>query len=84
MAATRINVTLDADIAAKLSRLAQRAHVNEGTLARSLLSTAIEDADPDARGVVAVLDAIDGAWGRAQVGLRQAEAGDVVDLDDLA
>src|SRR3954447_16884309 len=36
--ADRINVTLDAEYASKLSRLAERMHVQEGTLAKSLLS----------------------------------------------
>jgi predicted transcriptional regulator len=43
MGSRRVNITLDDEHAAKLSRLAQRVHVNEGTLARSLLSTAIDD-----------------------------------------
>src|SRR5680860_638501 len=34
----RLNVTLDQERAAKLSRLAARVHVTQGTLARSLLS----------------------------------------------
>ena len=52
-----------------------------GTVARSLLSTAIDEADPDARNVVELLDGIAGAWERAQVGLRQAQAGETVGLD---
>ncbi len=79
----RLNITLDEAHAAKLSRLAARVHVNEGTLARSLLSTAIDDADPDAANVVAVLDGIEGAWERAQLGSRQAGAGETIPLDDL-
>ena len=35
-----------------------RAHMQEGTLARSLLSQAIDDADPDARHVVEIPDGI--------------------------
>jgi hypothetical protein len=42
----------------KLARLAARVHVNEGTLARSLLSSALDDADPDPANVVALLDGI--------------------------
>ncbi len=60
----RINITLDAESAARLSRLAARAHVQEGTLARSLLLTALEGADPDARGVVELLDSVPG-WSPA-------------------
>lgn len=83
MASQRLNITLDQEHASKLARLASRVHVNEGTLARSLLASAIDDADPDPQTVVTVLDGIDGAWDRAQLGRRQAGAGDTVGLDDL-
>lgn len=83
MATQRLNITLDDEHAGKLARLAARIHVNEGTLARSLLSSAIDDADPQADTVVAVLDGIDGAWDRAQLGRQQAVAGDTVALDNL-
>lgn len=78
-----MNVTLDEQRAAKLARLAARVHVAEGTLARSLLSSAIDDADPDPANVVALLDAIPGAFERAQLGLRQAADGDTIPLSDL-
>jgi predicted transcriptional regulator len=81
--ARRLNVTLDAEHAEKLRRLAERTHVQEGTLARSLLSGALEEADPDARDVFALLESIDGAFERAQRGLAQARAGRTVPLDDL-
>jgi hypothetical protein len=80
---TRLNVTLDAEHAAKLSMLAERTHVQEGTLARSLLSSALDEADPDPRTVTALLDGIPGAYERAQVGLRQGKEGKTVPLDDL-
>ena len=48
MTTRRLNVSLDEQRASKLARLADRAHVPGGTLARSLLSAAIDDADPDA------------------------------------
>jgi hypothetical protein len=83
MPSNRLNVTLDDEHAAKLARLAQRVHINEGTLARSLLSSAIDDIDPDPHTVVAVLDGITGAWERAELGRRQAAAGDTVPLSDL-
>ncbi|MEX2621270.1 MAG: hypothetical protein WD250_13735 [Egibacteraceae bacterium] len=79
----RLNVTLDAEHAAKLSSLAERTHVNEGTLARSLLASAIEATDPDPDNVVALLDGIDGAYERAQRGLRQAATGQTIPLDEL-
>lgn len=79
----RVNVTLDDERAAKLARLAARVHVNEGTLARSLLSSAIDDADPDPHSILALLDAIPGAHERAKEGLGQAAHGDTIPLSDL-
>ncbi|MGH2944997.1 MAG: hypothetical protein ACRDPC_01790 [Solirubrobacteraceae bacterium] len=79
----RLNITLDDEQAEKLSRLAERMHVQPGTVARSLLSNAIDEADPDARNVVDLLDGIPGAYERAQLGLRQAQAGQTVPLDEL-
>lgn len=79
----RLNITLDEERALKLARLAERVHVNEGTLARSLLSSAIDDSDPDADTVTAVLDGADGTWERAQIGRAQAAAGDTTALDEL-
>lgn len=81
--ATRLNVTLDGDHAARLARLADGAHVQEGTLARSLLSRAIDEADLDARSVVEVLDGIPGALDRAKLGLDQARTDRTVDLEDI-
>lgn len=79
----RLNVTLDAEHAARLTRLAERTHVQEGTLARSLLSSAIENADPNARDVTSVLDGIPGAYERAQLSLERARRGETISLDDL-
>lgn len=81
--AQRLNVTLDSEHAARLARLAERMHVQEGTLARSLLSTAIEEADPDARSITALLDGISGAQEEARLGLEQARAGKTISLDEL-
>jgi len=81
--AVRLNVTLDAEYASKLARLAERTHVQEGTLARSLLSTALDEADPDARTISELLDAIPGAWQDAQAGLRQARKGETIPLGEL-
>jgi hypothetical protein len=83
VAAHRINVSLDAEYSEKLSRLAERMHVQEGTLAKSLLSTALDGADPDAEHIVDLLDAIPGAYERAQEGIAQARRGEGVPLDDL-
>jgi len=79
----RVNITLDDERAAKLSRLAERMHVQPGTVARSLLAHALDEADPDPRNVVELLDGIDGAHERAQLGLRQAHSGQTVSLDEL-
>lgn len=81
---TRFNVTLDSEHAAKLARLAARTHVQPGTLARSLLSQAIDDvADPNAHDLVALLDGIPGALQRARIGVEQARRGETVGLDEL-
>lgn len=74
-AAKRINVTLDLEHAEKLAMLAQQNHIQEGTPARSLLSTAIDDADPEAQRITELLDSIPGAWERTQEGLEQARRG---------
>lgn len=71
----RLNVTLAAEQGEKLSRIAKRAHVREGTLASSLLSQAIEGADPDAANILALLDRIPGAWERIEAGVQDARAG---------
>ena len=79
----RVNVLLDEEHATKLRALADRTHLNAGTLARSLLSTALDQADPDAATVTALLDVIPGAYERARLGLVEAQAGQVVRLEDL-
>jgi predicted transcriptional regulator len=80
----RINVSLDDEYSDKLTRLAERMHVQEGTLAKSLLSTALDSADPDAEHITGLLDATPGAFERTQEGLAQARRGQGVPLDDLA
>jgi hypothetical protein len=81
--AHRVNVTLDSVYALKLQRLAERTHTNEGTLARSLLSSALDEADPDPRNVADLLDGIPGALERARLGADQARAGLGTPLDEL-
>jgi len=81
--AQRLNVTLDAERSAKLSLLAERTNTQEGTLARSLLSHAIDEADVDARHVVELLDGIPGAFERAQLGFEQARTGQTKRLGEL-
>jgi hypothetical protein len=79
----RINVTLEPGYARKLASLAERTHMQEGTLARSLLSTALDDVDPDAARITEVLEGIPGAWERTQEGLAQAARGEGTPLDEL-
>jgi hypothetical protein len=78
-----LNVTLDPEHAARLARLAERTHVQEGTLARPLPSMALNEADLDARHVAALLDGIPGAYEQAQLGLERAQAGEAIPLDEL-
>lgn len=78
-----MNVTLDDEHAARLARLAERIHVQEGTLARSLLAHAIDETDVDAQNMAELLDGIDGAFDRAQLGRRDAQEGRTIPLSDL-
>jgi predicted transcriptional regulator len=79
----RVNIVLDDEHSTKLRRLAERTHTNPGTIARSLLSTALDEADPDPRNVTALLDSIPGAFDRAERGRAEAEAGHGTRLEDL-
>lgn len=79
----RINVTLDAEQAEKLARLAERSHLQEGTLARALLSVAIDSSDPDERHIHILLSSIPGAIERAQRGLSEVVSGEGVPIDQL-
>jgi hypothetical protein len=79
----RVNVVLDGERATKLQRLAERTHTNPGTIARSLLGTALDDADPDARNVTELLDAIPRAFDRAEAGRAEALSGAGTSLEDL-
>lgn len=80
---SRVNVILDEEHALKLHRLAERTHTNAGTIARSLLSMALEEADPDPRDVTALLDRIPGAFDRAQRGLTESRSGPETPVEDL-
>ncbi len=79
----RINVSLEPEHASKLADLAARTHIQEGTLARSLLSSALDEADPDATRITEILDGIPGAWERAQRSLEQARGGETFPLSEL-
>jgi predicted transcriptional regulator len=79
----RVNVVLDDEHSTKLRRLAERTHTNPGTIARSLLATALDDADPDARSVTALLDAIPGAFEQAEQGSEEVRSGLGTPLEDF-
>ena len=79
----RVNIVLDEERSVKLRRLAERTHTNPGTLARSLLSTALDEADPDPRNIVDLLDRIPGAWEDIATGVAEADAGLGIPLEDL-
>jgi hypothetical protein len=80
---TRVNVTLDAEYGEKLRRMAERAYVQEGTMARSLLSRAIDEADIDPESMVDLLGRIPGAVERLERAREQLARGEVVELEDL-
>jgi hypothetical protein len=82
-AVERFNVTLDDEYAERLMRLAERVHVQPGTLARSLLSTAIDEADPDPRDIAAILDGIPGHAEDLERAREQVRIGQTISLDDL-
>ena len=82
-ASSQVNVILDQEHALKLQRLAERTQTNEGALARTLLSSALDDADPNPRDITGLLDGISGAFERAQLGREQAHAGLGVPLDEI-
>lgn len=79
----RLNITVDDEQYARLAQMAERAHLQPGTLARSLLLSALDEAALNADNVVRLLDGLPDAYGRAELGRRQADAGETVPLDDL-
>lgn len=79
----RVNVLLGAEHAAKLREMAKRVHVSPGTLARSLLSQALDDAEPSSTSITALLDSIDGAFEHAEAGWSEASQGRFVDLEEI-
>jgi len=78
-----LTITLDVENASRLARLAERMRVQDETLAGWLLSEALEEADPEARDVTALLDGISGAYERARLGLDHGIAGEAVGLEEL-
>jgi hypothetical protein len=78
----RLKVTLDAEHAAKLARLAERMNTEERTLACLSLAHALDAADPKPRGA-GLLDAIPGAYERALLGRAQSSSGQTIPFADL-
>jgi len=54
------------------------------TPAHSLLSTALDSADPGSARITKTLDAIPGAWERTQEGIAQAGRGEGIPLNALS
>lgn len=79
----RVNVVLADEHATKLRLLAERVHVSPGTLARSLLSQALDNAEPSSASIIALLDTIDGAFESAETGSADVVAGRFVRLEDI-
>jgi hypothetical protein len=80
---SRINVTLDPEHAQRLKRMAEQAHTAEGTLARSLLARAIDEAEIDGRTMVEILNGIPGAAERIEQAREQIARGEGIALDEL-
>jgi hypothetical protein len=80
----RLNITVDDEQYERLAQMAERMHLQPGTLARSLLLSALDDAAIDAPNVVRLLDGLPDAHKRAELGRRQADAGQTISLDNLA
>jgi hypothetical protein len=62
--------------------MAARLYLQPGTVARSLLSTALDQVDPEAATMTALLDSIPGARERTMEGVDDAKAGRVAPLDE--
>jgi hypothetical protein len=63
--------------------MAEQAHAAEGTLARSLLARAIDDAEIDGRTMVEVLNGIPGARQRIARAREEIARGEGIPLDEL-
>lgn len=81
--AGRLNLQLDAEHMIKLDRVAQRLYLQPGTAGRSLLYTILDQIELDGLTMTSLLDAIPGAYERAQAGLADAAAGRFINLEDL-
>lgn len=79
---TRFNVVLDEEHAAKLYVMAERLYLQPGALARSLLSTALDSAEPDPKRLTELLDGIPGLWEELQAAEADYAAGRFIPLED--
>ncbi len=76
-------VPLDRRHRDRLDALAARIHLSPEVVAGSLLATALDERDPEAATITAILDAIPGAWEDAQRGLEEIRSGHGLPLDSL-
>ncbi|HET7274525.1 MAG TPA: hypothetical protein VFI91_05070 [Longimicrobiaceae bacterium] len=79
---TQFNIVLDENRAMKLRALSEQMQMNPAMLATILLGTALDKVEPEAATIVTILDAIPGAFYRADEGLRQIRSGKGVPLED--
>jgi hypothetical protein len=63
--------------------MAEQSHAAEGTLARSLLSRAIDEAEVDGQTIVEVLNGIPGARDRLELAREQIARVEGIPLDEL-
>lgn len=78
----RINAPIEPDYAQRLASLAEHTQVQEGARPKSLPSSALDKADPDASRITEILDGIPGAWERTQASIDQARHGETVPLSE--
>jgi hypothetical protein len=76
-------IVLDEEHDARLKCMAERIAVDREVLAGSLLASALDGAEADRSELTHVLDAISGAWERAELGRFQGVAGQTTPLDQL-
>jgi len=79
----RFHISLDAEHKEKLDRLAEQVHTPAATLARSLLSRAIDDAGVDGATMTDILLGIPGAGGGLARADEQLARGEGIPLDQL-
>lgn len=78
-----VNVALDSEHRDKLARIAERAQASQDSLASTLLSTALDNADLDSEAMTEILEGIPGAFERVQEAEAQFERGEFIELEEL-